>query len=103
MLITFFLGLFFFLGWTGKGVYQAFSDWRLTQRLNRVHFAAAEFDVMKRENELLHKALNAYKENGRRVGGAGVRNEPQSSHPPKASIDPDYTREVMRQIRGEEL
>jgi hypothetical protein len=98
LMTTFFLALFFFLGWTFKSVYQAFHDWRLTQRLNRVYFSAADYDSMERENKLLHDALNAFKENAKRSGGAGVRNDAPIPHSVKPRIDHQAIQEMLLQM-----
>lgn len=101
MTITLFLGLFFFLGWTFKGMYQAFQDWRLTQRLNRVHFSAVEYEGIKRENDMLHEALNAFKDNGKRNGGLGRRDDAHAPRPSRSAMDHESIREMILQLREE--
>lgn len=98
-MVMFFMFLSFFLGWTIKGVYQAFNDWRLTQRLNRVHFTQVEYETMERENKLLHEALNMFKENAKgRMGGAGVRHEPQAPRSHSAKMNYDQIKDFMTQM-----
>lgn len=102
MLITTFLILFFFLGWTGKGMFQAFHDWRLTQRLNRVYFSAADYESIQRENKLLHEALNAFKDNAKKGGTAGVRNDTPMSPPSRAMMNHESIRQMINEMRSEE-
>lgn len=52
LVMTTLLILSFFLGWTTSKLINAFKDWRLTQRLNRIHFTAVEYDQMQRERDL---------------------------------------------------
>lgn len=98
-MVMFFMFVSFFLGWTIKGLYQAFTDWRLTQRLNRVHFTQLDYETMERENRLLHEALNMFKENAKgRTVGAGVRNEPQAHRSHSAKMNYDQIRDFMAQM-----
>lgn len=58
LVITTFIVISFFLGWTVNKMITAFKDYRLTQRLNRIHFTAIEYDQMQRERDL---AISAFK------------------------------------------
>jgi hypothetical protein len=91
--------LAFFVGWTCKGLMQAFKDWRLSQRLNRVHFSAAEYEQMKRENAMLHEALQAYKENAKGRGSAGP--SMAQAPPARPRFDPQMVQDMILQMREE--
>lgn len=58
LVMTTLLILSFFLGWITSKLINAFKDYRLTQRLNRIHFTAVEYDQMQRERDL---AIEAFK------------------------------------------
>lgn len=52
LVMTTLIILSFFLGWITSKLINAFKDWRLTQRLNRIHFTAVEYEQMQRERDL---------------------------------------------------
>lgn len=72
-LVTTFLLIFcFFLGWVIHSGVSAIKDYRLTLRLNRVHYSQADYDTLRRENKALLDALQAQME-ARGGGGGAVR------------------------------
>lgn len=83
LIITFFLGLFFFLGWIVHSLISMVKDYRLTLRLNRVHYNQADYETLRRENKALLQALESRMENGGR--GARQGGVPASSPPPTAA------------------
>ena len=102
LMITFGLLVSFFLGWTFKGLFQAFKDWRLTQRLNRVYFSQVEYDALHRENKMLHEAFNAYKDNVTKRGGGAAAPMPQAVPPQRPRYDAEQIRDMMLQMQGEQ-
>lgn len=82
LMISFFLGLFFFLGWITHSLWGVVKDYRLTLRLNRVHYSQADYETLRRENKALLHAVEARMEGGRGVQ-PGVR--PASSPAPTAA------------------
>lgn len=100
LMITLMFFVSFFLGWTVKGLFQAFKDWRLTQRLNRVYFSQVEYDSLHRENKMLHEALNAFRDSAKRGGGAAAP-MPQAAAPQRARYDQQQIQEMILQMNGE--
>ncbi|MDO3682088.1 hypothetical protein [Paenibacillus ehimensis] len=82
LMISFFLGLFFFLGWITHSLWGVVKDYRLTLRLNRVHYTQADYETLRRENKALLQVVEARMEGVRGVQ-PGVR--PASSPAPKAA------------------
>lgn len=78
LMITFLLVLSFALGWIFCKLKAALADYRLTQRLNRIHFTAVEFDSMKRERDM---ALQAWQELSRERS-RGAKAAPMPPTPP---------------------
>jgi hypothetical protein len=89
-----------FLGWTAKGAVAAYKDYRLTQRLDRIHFTAIEFDAMKRERDL---AITAFQEVTAkavaRVKAAGMPPTPAMPRQ-RATFGEDEIQEYIRQHGG---
>lgn len=71
LVMTTLLILSFFLGWVTNKLINAFKDWRLTQRLNRIHFTAVEYDQMQRERDM---AIEAWKTVTREAAASERRN-----------------------------
>lgn len=80
LIMTFFLALSFGLGWFLKSFISAVKDYRLTLRLNRVHFTHAEYESLQRENRALTEAVLAFQTVRRGAGGAEVA-RPQAAAP----------------------
>jgi hypothetical protein len=100
LMITFLCVMSFFLGWFINKLITAVKDYRLTQRLNRIHFTHIEYDTMKRERDM---ALDAFrqidKERTRGLKAAPMPPMPPSSH---NRIDQDEIREMARRYLEEE-
>lgn len=100
LMFTFFVCLAFVAGWLGKTLKAAVADYRLTKRLERVHFTAIEYDTMKRERDMAMQAYMSIRDNKGR--GAEVARPPMPPGPPRnATIDPDQIREFVAQYGGE--
>ncbi|SFF49393.1 hypothetical protein SAMN04487969_15511 [Paenibacillus algorifonticola] len=105
VMMTFLLVMAFFFGWFLNKFLAAIKDYRLTQRLNRIHFTHIEFDTMRRERDMAIQAYQMVMEadsKGRRVKAAGM--PPTPVPPSNRAYDPDTIREYMRQHgNGEEM
>lgn len=98
LMITFFITMAFFLGWITNKIITAVKDYRLTQRLNRIHFTHLEFDTMKRERDM---ALEAFRQIEK--GTRGLKAAPTPPMPPSyRNIDPEEIREMARRYIDEE-
>lgn len=97
LMFTFFVVTAFFLGWIVNKLVSAFKDYRLTQRLNRIHFTAIEYDTMQRERDL---AIAAFKEvtekAAKRVKAAAMPPMPSMPHN-RATFDSETIAEYVRQ------
>lgn len=97
LMFTFLLITSFFLGWIVNKLVSAFKDYRLTQRLNRIHFTAIEYDTMQRERDLAIAAFQQITEKAaKRVKAAGMPPTPSMPHH-RANFDPEAIREYARQ------
>lgn len=79
VVFTSFVVIAFFLGWTLNKVVSAYKDYRLSQRLDRIHFTQIEFDTMRRERDL---AIAAFKE----VTEKAARRVKAAATPPMPSM-----------------
>lgn len=101
-MITFALIVSFAAGWIAKGFIQAVKDYRLTQRLNRIHFTAAEYDTMRRERDMAIEALQAIQQAQKERRSTGPKAAPMPPSAPAASrrLTPDEIREMILQAGG---
>lgn len=97
IVITFFMVLAFFIGWVLNGLIRAVKDYRLTQRLNRIHFTAIEFDALKRERDLAMEALRSLRAEGGR-GAKAAPMPPRPAAPQSRRFDEDEIREMLAQM-----
>jgi hypothetical protein len=100
LMYTLGLFVFFFLGWIMKGLYQSIIDWRMQLRMNRIHFSQVEYEQLKRENNMLHDALNVFKEHAK-TGRGGVGAPMPQAPPPKPRFDPQQMHEMILQMKEE--
>lgn len=93
LMTVFFLILFFFLGWISNKLTAAIKDYRLTLRLNRVHFSHVDYETLRRENSALLEALQAHMKGA--VRGRGVQG---GGYPPSPSTPNTGTRLSHEQV-----
>lgn len=99
---TAFLIFFFFLGWIGHSLWGAIKDYRLTLRLNRVHYSQADYETLRRENKALLQALEARMDD---KGGRGVKvgvRPPSPPAPTTARLNPQDIEELRLRYEQEE-
>jgi UPF0716 family protein affecting phage T7 exclusion len=101
-MITFALIMSFTAGWIAKGLIQAIKDYRLTQRLNRIHFTATEFDTMRRERDMAIEALQAIQQAQKERRSSGPKAAPMPPSAPAAPrrLTPDEIQEMILQAGG---
>lgn len=97
LVITFFLVLSFVFGWIAKGVINVVKDYRLAQRLNKVHYTTLEYESLQKQNRALYEAVKAYQEGA--VGGRGASGvgRPPSS-PSRPRMDHQQIQEIIAQM-----
>lgn len=99
VMFTFFVVIAFFFGWFVNKLMTAVKDYRLAQRLDRIHFTHIEYDTMKRERDLAIQAFQMITEKAaRRVKAAATPPMPSApSYGARQQFDPDTIREYVRQ------
>ena len=98
LVITFFLVVFFVLGWTLNKIYSIVSDYRLAQKINRIHYTTIEFEALKRQNKALYEAVKAYQDGAVGRGGSAVVRPPTA--PTKPRIDQQQIQEMILQYES---
>lgn len=103
LLITFFLTVFFVLGWTAHMLIGAVKDYRLTLRLNRMHYSQADYETLRRENKALLQVIQTrmdVREGGRGTTTGGAQRTPPA--PSSARLNQSDIEEMRNRYAAEE-
>lgn len=97
LVFTFFMIIAFALGWIIKGCLNVVHDYRLAQRLNKVHYSVIEYDSLKRQNKALYEAVKAYQEGAVSSRGASGVGRPPNP-PARPRMDRAEIQEILSQM-----
>jgi hypothetical protein len=99
-MMTFLFVFTFTAGWWMNKAINAFKDYRLTLRLNKMHFTSIEYDAMRRERDLALEALKTMTDDRAQRGRAAPMPPRPAAPVQQQRFGPDEIREFIAQAQA---